>query len=186
MATKIITVGGNVVTTTSGGTTYALSTSGTTAQGVPFFSGSLQDGGMNSGTTSSVSWTVGLPADALQIEGSFYCEIYAYAKATASAAVLGGNLSLCGVTVLTDTVSSNIALGTGVCYFMASRASATATEWTVKLTWVSSNGATVVSSGTATSPSSLISASASSRTNDTVILGAMTRITFLGSAVYTS
>jgi hypothetical protein len=44
----------------------------------------------------------------------------------------------------------------------------------------------VVSSGTATSPSSLISASASSRTNDTVILGAMTRITFLGSAVYTS
>ena len=72
MATKIITVGGNVVTTTSGGTTYALSIS----SNLEVAAQAMSVGGLNSSATGlqEVSGSVAIPSNAVKIEGGIYIQ----------------------------------------------------------------------------------------------------------------
>ena len=180
---KIITVGGNVVTTLSGGTTYALSTSGG-SNAVPTVSG-YAFAGIPSGSTNSAQWTVAIPADAVQIEGTVYVtgDATVPGEATAGESVL--SLSICGVTVLTKSgATPGTTFFSGTCVFCASRANVAATSWTVNCFWVTVDG-TGITSGTGSSPTSFLRVAASNNTHHTGTAAGTCSVQVMGSANYT-
>jgi hypothetical protein len=154
MATKIITVGGNVVTTTSGGTTYALSIS----SNLEVAAQAISVSGLDSSATELhyVSDSVAIPSNAVKIEGGIYI------RGTADSSYG----SSCGLVFLGDfftgvaAVSSASATDPCSSLFVTFSAVKFDTTWFVNV--VSNSNSETTYSGSVSSPTVLLTASGGS------------------------
>jgi hypothetical protein len=153
---KIITVGGNVVTATSSGTTYALSIGGNTNEAVP-----LSGYASNLASHGSRSFhSVDISANAISFQGS----IGFHGTATCSSVVTtcaSVTVIVMGVTVYSSSVSSATITKDGNVWFYASLSGST---WTVR--YESYDGTWNYGSGTSTSWTEALYAGASGGQGD--------------------